>query len=419
MNDYSPLFQSEKNIMKKYIALAVCLFALTFAVNFASAQTESSPQIRQKTFEKIWKTVNEKFYDANLGGVDWKAARMRYAPQVAAVKSDAEFYELMEKMLGEFKVSHLQVITPDTLARLREPGATTGLILRQIENQVVVGHLLENSSAAKAGLKTGFVVTKINGEAVVNLADAKRKLSGLPNTSLNISYSNETDEERETTLARAALSDEDSQNLGGGLRLYSHFESRLLNGNIGYLHFTNFLAILNPRIKTAMESFKDAGGIIIDLRGNGGGDDSVALKIANMLFEKETQLMITKTRKGDDFYYKAKPSKNPYAGRVAIIVDETSGSASEQIAAGLQEAKRAFVVGVTTKGADLDSTSVRLPIKALLLYPYGQPRTPQGIVIEGRGVIPDREVRLMRKDLLTGRDAQLESAIDYIKNGGR
>ncbi len=405
--------------MKKYIALAACLVVLIFAAAFVSAQTESSPQIRQKTFEKIWKTVNEKFYDANFGGIDWKAARERYAPQVAQVKTDAEFYKLMEKMLGEFKVSHLQVITPDTIARLREPGATTGLVLRQIENQVVIGNLLENSSAAKAGLKIGFVITKINGEAVKNLADAKRKLSGLPNTSVNISYSIETDEERETTLTRTPLSDKDSQNLGGGLRLYSHFESRLLPGNVGYLHFTNFLAILNPRIQSAMESFKTTSGIIIDLRGNGGGDDSVALKIANMLFDKETQLMITKTRKGDDFYYKAKPSKNPFPGRVAIIVDETSGSASEQIAAGLQESKRAFIVGKTTKGADLDSRSEELPIKALFLYPYGQPRTPKGIVIEGRGVIPDREVNLTRTDLLAGRDAQLEAAIDYIKNGIR
>lgn len=410
--------------MKKYnrvFALAVLVLSLTFAFNVTSAQTaaDGNPQIRQKTFEKIWKTVNEKFYDANFGGIDWKAARMRYAPQVAAVKSDAEFYELMEKMLGEFKVSHLQVITPDTLARLGEPGATTGLVLRQVENQVVIGNLLENSSAAKAGLKTGFVVTKIGGEAVKNLSDAKRKLSGLPNTSLSVSYLNETNEELETTLKRISLSNDDKQDLGGGLRLYAHCESRLLPGNIGYLHFTNFLAILNPRIQAAMESFKDADGIILDLRGNGGGDDSVALKIANMLFEKETQLMITKTRKGDDFYYKAKPSKNPYRGRVAIIVDETSGSASEQIAAGLQEAKRAFIVGKTTKGADLDSTSVGLPIKALLLYPYGQPRTPQGIVIEGRGVIPDKEVNLTRKGLLTGQDAQLEAAIDYIKNGNQ
>ncbi|MDQ3181822.1 MAG: S41 family peptidase [Acidobacteriota bacterium] len=402
--------------MKKYIALVACLLVLTFAVNFVSAQTESTPQIRQKTFEKIWKTVNEKFYDANFGGIDWKAAKMRYAPQVAQVKSDAEFYELMERMLGEFKVSHLEIITPDIITRLREPGATTGLGLREIENQVVIARLLDDSSAAKAGLRMGYVVTKINGEAVKNLDDAKRKLSGKPNTTLKLSYLNEADEERETILERTPLSESDRGNLGGGLYLYALFDSRRLDGNIGYVHFTNFLPFLSPRITAAIESFKDASGIIIDLRGNGGGDDGVALKMANMLFDKKTQLMITKTRKGDDFYYKAKPVKNPFLGRLAILIDEHSGSASEQIAAGLQESKRAVVIGKRSEGADLDADSVELPLGALLLYPYGQPRTPRGIVIEGRGVIPDREVYLTRKDLLIGRDAQLEAAIEYIKS---
>lgn len=400
--------------MKKYIAPLACLVFLIFAVNFASAQTESTAQIRQKTFEKIWQTVNEKYFDPNFGGVDWRTARDRYAPQVAAVKTDDEFYELMKTMLGELKVSHLEILTPDVLAKLKAVGTTTGLTLGEIENQVVITRVSENSSAAKADLKIGYVITKINGEAVVNLAGAKRKLYGEPNTTLRLSYLNETDKENETTLERTPLNESDRQDLGGGLHLYAQFESKLLPSNTGYLHFTYFLQFLNPRITSAIESFKDARGIIIDLRGNGGGEDSVALNIANMLFDKKTQLMIMKTRKGDDFYYKAKPSKNPYLGRVVILLDEQSGSASEQIAAGLQEAGRAFVIGKTSKGADLDATSVGLPIKALFLYAYGQPRTPKGVIIEGRGVIPDKEVKLTRESLLAGHDAQLEAAIDYI-----
>ena len=50
-----------------------------------------------------------------------------------------------------------------------------------------------------------------------------------------------------------------------------------------------------------------------------------------------------------------------------------------------------------------------------LLYPIGQPRTPKGVVIEGRGVIPDIEVNLTRAELLEGRDTQLEAAVDYIR----
>ncbi len=408
--------------MKKHRAalarLLVVAVVFLLAFNSISAQTEnSSPEIRRKTFEKVWKTVDEKYFDPNFGGVDWKAVHERYAPQVANAKTDAEFYDLMKQMLGELKVSHLQVLTPDILARLKATGATTGLSLREIENRVVITRVIENSSAARANLKTGYVITKIDGEAVKNVDDAKRKLYGAPNTIVKVSYLDEADAERETTLERLPLAATDRGNLGGGLRLYSPLDTHRIGADIGYIFFTNFLSFLSPRITTAIESFKDTKGIIIDLRGNGGGDDNVAIKMANLLFDKPTQLMITKTRKSDKFYYKTKPSKNTYAGKIMILVDEKSASASEQIAAGLQEAGRAYVIGKTSEGADLDATSVNLPTGAIFLYAEGQPRTPKGIVIEGRGVIPNLEVSLTRESLLAGRDAQLDAAIEYIKNG--
>ncbi len=87
-----------RKIVLLFASLAFC--ASAFAQN-SSTIKESSPQVRQKTFEKIWETVNEKYFDANFGGIDWKAAHDRYAPQVAQVKSDAEFYNLIKAMLGE------------------------------------------------------------------------------------------------------------------------------------------------------------------------------------------------------------------------------------------------------------------------------------------------------------------------------
>ena len=59
-----------------------------------------------------------------------------------------------------------------------------------------------------------------------------------------------------------------------------------------------------------------------------------------MLVNKETQLAITRTRKGDDCNYKAKPHKNSYSGPVVILLDEESASESEQVTAGLQAAGR-------------------------------------------------------------------------------
>jgi carboxyl-terminal processing protease len=230
---------------------------------------------------------------------------------------------------------------------------------------------------------------------------------------------NEKDELREAILERRTLANTDKSKIVSGVSFHALFEAKRLAENIGYIRFSNFIAALNPKIESTIYSMKDASGIIIDLRGNGGGDDDVAIKMAGFLFDRETQLMITKTRRGDDFYYKAKPQKNPYLGKIAILVDELSGSASEQFAAGMQEAKRAVVIGKQTEGDDLDADLVKLPNGAYLIYAAGEPRTPKGIVIEGRGVIPDMQVNLTRKDLLAGRDAQLEAAIEYIKKDNR
>jgi carboxyl-terminal processing protease len=397
----------KRNIL--FLLAVICLAAVPYQV-----AGQQAAQVRQKTFEKVWRTVNEKYFDPNFGGLDWRAVRERYAPQVAAVKTDAELYKLLNRMLGELKVSHMQVVTPEQLAVLKAPPVSTGVVLREVEHRLVITRLIENSSAAKTGLKTGYAVVKVDGEAVKSLAEAQRKLAGAPNTSVRLSYLDERDELRETVLERLPL----TQAVGGklaGISVYALFETRRLADDIGYLRFSNFAGFLDPKIKEAMDGMKGARGLVIDLRGNTGGEDSVAINLAGMLFDKETQLMVTRTRKGEDFYYKAKPQKNAFLGPVVILLDEASGSASEQLAAGLQEAGRAVVVGKTTAGKDLDADVSELPTGAYLIYATGQPHTPKGVVIEGRGVIPDVEVGLTRAGLLAGRDAQLDAAISHIK----
>lgn len=404
--------------MKKFFLVLVAFFYLSLISNSAFAQqtAESTLKIRQKTFEAVWRTVNEKYFDANFGGVDWKKVHDDYAPLIAQVKTDAEFYALLDKMLGELKISHFGIIKPEDLARLKKPAVTFGFWLREIENQVVITRVLKNSSAEQAGLKTGFIIKKVDDAAVETLDDANVKLGGAPDTTVKVSYLDGNDEIRETVLKRVGLSDNDKGEFGKGISTYALFESERLENNIGYIRFSSFVEFLRPRILAAIESMKDAPGIIIDLRGNGGGDDEIGIAMANALFTGATQLMITKTRKGDDFYYKTKANKNAYTGKIVILTDELSGSASEQFAAGMQETGRAFVIGKTTAGEDMDADIKKLPNGAYLIYPAGQPRTPNGIIVEGRGVIPNLEVNLTREDLLAGKDAQIKAAIEYITN---
>jgi len=160
-----------------------------------SAQT--TPEIRQKTFEKIWKTVDEKFWDPTFGGVNWRSVHDQYAPQVTAVNSDKEFYGLMDKMLGELKTSHMGVISPDEIAQYKKPPTFVGIGFREIEGKVVITHIFPGSSAAEAEIKPGFVVTQIDGVAIRSFMDAQTKVQGALNTAVKVTYLDANDETQE------------------------------------------------------------------------------------------------------------------------------------------------------------------------------------------------------------------------------
>jgi carboxyl-terminal processing protease len=104
----------------------------------------------------------------------------------------------------------------------------------------------------------------------------------------------------------------------------------------------------------------------------------------------------------------------PYAGRVAILMDGLSGSASECFAGGMQSLGRARVFGQRSMGQALPALFDRLPNGDVLIHAYGDFVTATGERLEGRGVVPDEEVPLRREDLLAGRDATLERALAWM-----
>lgn len=390
--------------------LIAALVAASALVVFSQT---NDPSMNSKVFESVWSTVNEKFYDPNFMGVDWKAAHDKYAPRAKVAKNDEELYGAIMEMLGLIKVSHLQAGGAAAVAkRFKSQPGVTGIGLRNIEGRITVSRSLPDFPAAKAGIRRGFIITAVDGVKPADVGAASKAISGAPDTTVKISYLDDKDVEHEVTLTRQGLTDKGKI---GGLSIYTLFESKLLEGGIGYISFSSFVPSLNDRIAAAFDSMKDAPAIIIDLRGNSGGDDSVSLKIEQRLFEKETQLMLIKTRKGIIRDIKAHGNKEAYKGKIVILVDESSGSAAEETTAGLQEVGRAYVIGKTTMGEDLDADVKELPDGGILIYPFGLSMTPRGVVIEGRGVIPDLVVEQKRADLLAGRDTQLAAAIDYIK----
>ena len=104
----------------------------------------------------------------------------------------------------------------------------------------------------------------------------------------------------------------------------------------------------------------------------------------------------------------------PFAGPVAVLIDEGSGSASEMFAGGVQAVGRMRVFGSRTLGGVLPASFDRLPNGDVLYHAFAEFVTADGTLLEGRGVIPDQAVVLTRQDLLAGRDPALDAALEWI-----
>jgi carboxyl-terminal processing protease len=437
--------------MKKFSVLLLLLVTFLFppftqsqaghiyaspAETVALSDDNSTENLHEKTFDIVWRTVNEKHFDPTFGGVNWEKVREDYKPRLASVKTDAELYQLLQQMLGELKQSHFNIIPPEAIPpdNVREPQmGGVGIELQMLDGQAVITRLEENSPAARAGIRTGFIIKQVDDTVVeqviqkfekARLSPAMKRLQtgravfdkvlGKPDTEVRLVYLDEQNRRREITLQRERLKGEMSSRMGNFPPRYSEFEAKRIAHGIGYIRFNIFTLNLLGRIQNAIREMSDVPGIIFDLRGNPGGVGAMATNIASGLESRQVSLGTMKMREGKN-EFRVSPQKNAYQGPVIILLDGRSGSTSEVFASGMQESGRAIIVGERSVGAALPSIIQKLPTGALLQCAIADFRTPKGILIEGRGVIPDVEALLSRSVLLKGRDPQLEAAIDQVQ----
>ena len=440
--------------MKKSILIVVVCAAFGLqafaqeAAKVSNKLTADAADARRQSFDIVWRTVKEKHFDPTFGGVDWDAVRRKYEPRLAKVKKDGELYLLLNEMLGELHQSHFGVIPPEAILEdgsWNQPGGNTGLDLRIIDGQVLITRVAPDSAAARAGLRPGFAVKRIDGAETAKMQReiiaqmnknplirdwspglksflvARRILyraGGKPGSTARLQYLDERGLVREAAIEREKPSGELSPRFGYLPAQRMEIESKRLPSGPGYIRFNAFMMPVMDKVRSALREFKDAQGIIFDLRGNVGGIGDLVMGIVGLMETRQTSLGTSRRRSGH-LKLAVFPQSQPYTGPVAVLIDGGSGSATEIFAAGLQELRRAVIVGERSAGAVLPSDMVKLPTGAIFQYAFADFRTPSGALIEGRGVAPDVEVKHTRASLLAGRDAQLEKAIMELQKSPR
>ena len=441
------------------------------AAPIASPSVQPDLSKRQEAFKIVWQTVNDLFYDPKFGGVDWAQVRNRYEPQVAKAGSDREFHLLLQQMLNELHQSHFMVIPREAIPKIRvtkeRPGKETedaddsstqdpeveesldslsykltdrlltgiGIDVRVLGGSAVVTRVEPGSSAARAGLRPGFVIKKVGSHSLDSVISEIEKhpqwgaiirpelhvflvagfINGEENSPVRLGYLDARNRLRTIRINRERLKGEMSPAIGNLPAMYVEFETKRLAGGVGYIRFSAFVPSLVEKLCGAFRSMKDAPGIILDLRGNQGGLLGMVGGLTGLMETAPTFMGTMQMRSGRIPLY-GFPQSAPYSGPLVILVDGSTQSAGEMFASGLKESGRATLVGVRSAGNTLPSEIKKLPTGAIFQYGFANYETQSGFRLEGQGVFPNITVELSRNSLLRGGDPQLSVALSVLRD---
>jgi len=401
------------------------------AASEPAAKQRLTAKDRKEVFERVWREVHDHYYDASYNGVDWSEVHQRYAPLVEATKRDQEFYALMNQMTSELHDAHTRFNSPEQWKNFRrQQGVTVGFSVDDVDGKTAVTSVIPGTDAARTGIEPGMVVLRVDDSPVAErIAEIEKKRQ--PSSSeratrwfiYNRVFAGPAD-----TPVKVALQRGDGSVFEASVRrqIYSaapEVTTHVLpSGNV-YIRFDGFQHPITKEFRQALQKFRDAPGLIVDLRRNGGGDLAVLLPIAGYFFGKKTLFAKDSTRTGKPLssyvglfklplqLYVGRPGEQIYSGPVVVLVDAHSASSSEVFAAGMQDTLRAKVIGSQSCGCVLGIAKPRvmngggvLEMSEVLWF------SPKGRKLEGTGIIPDKIVVPSVADLQRRRDPVLAEA---------
>lgn len=343
-------------------------------------------------FDELWRTLGERYCYFGEKRTDWTAVRALYRPQALASSSRDAFEAVVDRVLGELYDAHThRGGGADGTARL----PYHDLWVEPARDGALVTDIRDGSAAADAGIVPGDLVTTIDGTSVIAraAAQAPRCLSrpdpAAMAYALNVAVSGRRGRPRQMGVRSAGGSDRSMLLPLKTAVALPDVESRLLPGGYGCIVIRSFgnQAVVDA-FDAALLRFRDAPGLIIDVRQNGGGDTAVARPIMGRFITVQKPYARMRRREGDrlgDAWTEVVEPRGPftYTAPVAVLTTRWSASMAEGFPMGMREIGRATIVGTPMMrlGAGvfplrLDRAGIDLQYSAEPVYDvHGHPRS--------------------------------------------
>jgi carboxyl-terminal processing protease len=347
------------------------------------------PQEAEAAFKPLWEAVgivNQEFFDEQVITQE-KLSRGAIRGMLSTLDDPYTLY--MDPV-------HREVSDAD----LRGAFDGIGVQIEIVDQRLKVIAPLEGSPGEKAGVRTGDVISHVDGRDLrgVALTEAIQLIRGPRGTTVTLTVEREgrtpfdvpiQRDEIRTPAVRAEVRD-----------------------GIGYVRISTFSQRVGAEVRQAVERIGDQAprGWVLDLRGNPGGYLDGAVSVASQ-FMNDGVVLYEQGRNGERSETRSRGTPRATTGSMIVLVDRGSASASEIVAAALRDNGRATLMGETTFGKGSvqkvhrlsDGGAIRLTIAAWL--------TPRGDRIHGIGLVPDVPVVAV-----AGSDVVLEQALNAIRS---
>ncbi len=284
-----------------------------------------------------------------------------------------------------------------------------GILVGQNKEHIYVVRPIKETPASRAGLKADDVIYKIDGKDTkeMDMDAAVNKMRGKVGTEVTLTVFRPSDKKmHDFKLTREIIK-------------VPSVEGKMIPGtDIAYIAIMQFSVNTDEQLEKELREMKlvtsdgeatKAKGVILDLRGNPGGELEAAVRVADLFVPKGTIVSVEYKAKNEEVY----PADDYYLNLpMVVLVDGNSASASEIVAGAIKDRKTGTLVGTKTFGKGVVQSLYELQNSAGLKLTTGRYLTPLRHDINKKGIEPDVKVEQPEN---ADKDVQLEKAIEILK----
>lgn len=290
---------------------------------------------------------------------------------------------------------HSTYSDPEEVKSLNEPLQGNfdgiGIQFNMVTDTLFVIQPVSGGPSEKAGILAGDRIIEVDDTPIAGVKmstdDVMRRLRGKRGTKVNVKVMRRGVEGLiPFTITRDKIP------------VYSLDASYMVNDRIGYIRVNRFSATTGKEFADALRRLRKAGmqDLVLDLQGNGGGYLDAAISLANQFLDNRQLIVYTEGRRNPRAEFKAEGNGEFRSGRVAVLVDEFSASASEIVTGAIQDWDRGVVVGRRTFGKGLVQRPVDLPDGSMIRLTVARYYTPSGRCIQK----PYESIEQYNRDLI-------------------